>query len=330
MVESKATAEELQRRIEDEVRLLTSGEEWKRWLKAAATFHRYSFRNVVLIMLQKPDATAVAGYRDWQTLGRQVMRDEAGIRILAPIYVRRVVDATGGSELGDREARPASNDTRPHKRRVLAGFKVTSVFDISQTTGEPLARPPVPKPVTGPVPPHLWDSLAREVKDAGFDLSVGATGDPSVEGFTDHGNKRIVIGKQLDDVTAVARLAHEVAHMRMHSPEQVAAAGSIMCRGAREVEAESVAYVLLSHHGVTMEAASFPYIAGWAASVDREAPEKVLQQTGQRVLETAHQLIESTELDESQPTSDQRQKRSPVASAAEPSGVHQAPVGPRL
>jgi hypothetical protein len=330
VVESKATAEELQQRIEDEMRRLKSGEDWKRWLKAAATLHRYSFRNVVLIMLQKPGATTVAGYRDWQKLDRQVVRGEAGIRILAPVYVQQQKDAVDEERTREGEKTSSAPKNQPRKRRALVGFKVTSVFDISQTVGEPLAGPPVPQAVTGPAPSGLWDALAREAEADGFELSRGSTEDPSVEGYTDHLNKQIVIGDHLDEVTAVARLAHEVAHMRMHSPEEVAAAGSIMCRGAREVEAESVAYVLLTHRGMTMEAASFPYIAGWAASVDPKAPEKVLQQTGQRIVDAAQNLIESTESDEAQVRSVRRPRRDSIGLAVETEGATVEPVGPGL
>ncbi|TCN30661.1 hypothetical protein EV644_13143 [Kribbella orskensis] len=330
MVESKATAEELQQRIENAMRRLKSGEDWQRWLKATATLHRYSFRNVILIMLQKPAATTVAGYRDWQKLDRQVVRGEAGIRILAPIYVlqKDAVGEDGRTPEGERTSSTPKN--QPRNRRVLVGFKVTSVFDISQTVGEPLARPPVPEAVIGSAPSGLWDALAREVEADGFELSVGPTGDPTVEGYTDHLNRQIVIGDHLDGVTAVARLAHEVAHMRMHSPEEVAAAGSIMCRGAREVEAESVAYVLLTRHGMTMEGASFPYIAGWAASVDPKAPDKVLQQTGQRVVEAAQDLIESTESDGTPVRPIRRVRRDPLGLAVEADGASAEPVGPGL
>jgi len=95
-------------------------------------------------------------------------------------------------------------------------------------------------------------------------------------------------------VTAVARLAHEVGHMRMHSAEEVAGAGSITCRGVREVEAESIAYIVLAHHGLKTGGSSFPYVASWASTVDQNEPEKVIQTTGARVVSVARELIEST------------------------------------
>jgi hypothetical protein len=325
---TKPKTEELQARIEAEVRRLRSGDDWKRWLKAAALFHEYSFGNVLLIQLQRPDATRVAGYGVWQKLGRQVTRGETGISILAPRWSRKTDDADR-----DDHAKPPDQEPKGAKTgggRRLIGFRSTAVFDISQTSGEPLALPPTPQPVVGQIPSGLWEALAQEVSNAGFALIREKTWELSVEGYTDHESRKVVIATHLDDVTAVARLAHEVAHMRMHSAREVTAAGSIMCRGTREVEAESVAYVVLAHHGLEIDGSSFAYIAGWAATVDRKAPEKVLQATGRRVVETAKQLIDSTDI--------YRGERSPAVARTEIArgfthelaGVERGSVGPIL
>ena len=116
---------------------------------------------------------------------------------------------------------------------------------------------------------RLWDGLAQDVAADGFAIDVRPTGDAS-EGFTDYGANRIVIAEHLDDFRAVARLAHEVGHVRMHSPADLDAAAA--CMGTREVEAESVAYVLLARHGLSLDAESFDYIAGWARQVDAKDP----------------------------------------------------------
>ncbi|GAA3598556.1 ArdC family protein [Kribbella ginsengisoli] len=293
MSRAKLKTEDLLARIEAEVRRLRSGDDWKRWLKAAAQFHQYSFGNVLLIQLQRPDATRVAGYGDWQKLGRQVIRGETGIKILAPVWSRKT-DTVAHAEQDqpqDREAKPA----KVRSGRRLIGFRTTVVFDISQTTGEPLPAGPTPQPVVGQVPPGLWEALAAEVSNAGFTLAREKASDLTVDGYTDHDEKKVVVATHLDDVSAVACLAHEIAHMRMHSIQEVVAAGTIMCRGTREVEAESVAYVLLSHHGLETDQSSFGYIAGWAATVDKGTPEKVLQATGRRVTAMAKQLINSTD-----------------------------------
>ncbi|WP_329484260.1 ImmA/IrrE family metallo-endopeptidase [Kribbella sp. NBC_01484] len=119
----------------------------------------------------------------------------------------------------------------------------------------------------------------------------------SVDGFTDYHNRTVVIRSGLDDVTAVSRLAHEVAHLRMHSARQVASAGSIMCRGMREIEAESVAYILMAHHGLSTGGSSFRYVASWAASIDRHHPENVIEGVGNRIVSVARKLIQTVDRD---------------------------------
>ncbi|MEV5961462.1 ImmA/IrrE family metallo-endopeptidase [Kribbella sp. NPDC051952] len=125
-------------------------------------------------------------------------------------------------------------------------------------------------------------------------MDVRSTGDGS-EGFTDYDAKIIVVADHLDDFTAIARLAHEVGHMRLHSAPDGIGAGSEMCRGTREVEAESVAYIVLAHHGLSIETSSFDYVAGWAALVDPEDPGSVIKATGSRVVNAARPLIGSTD-----------------------------------
>src|SRR5690348_9342487 len=126
---------------------LVSGEDWAAMLSLAGRFHRYSANNALLINLQCPDATRVAGYQAWQRLGRQVRKGEKGIAILAPVvYRRRPVDATDPDALVG----------------VLAGFRVAFVFDISQTEGDPLPEIPVVA-LAGDAPAAPWDLLANQV-----------------------------------------------------------------------------------------------------------------------------------------------------------------------
>ncbi|TCC52142.1 hypothetical protein E0H73_40100 [Kribbella pittospori] len=168
------------------------------------------------------------------------------------------------------------------------------MYDVTDTVGPPIHLPRTPAPGRRIVPNGLWDALAREASTGGFTVGVQPIGDAS-EGFTDYFAKQIVVADHLDDVTAVARLAHEVGHMRMHSAPDMHGAESITCRGVREVEAESVAYVVLAHHGLSIEASSFDYIAGWARTVEPEEPASVIKATGARVVNTARQLIDSTD-----------------------------------
>jgi hypothetical protein len=278
-------AEDLHRVLEAEVRNLRTGSDWARWLDAAALFPTYGFGNVILITLQMPQASWVAREHAWERLGRRVMKQRA-IRILAPI---RSQTSTG---IAVQEANlRAVSDGRVQGHVI--GFRVDTVYDITNTVGPPISLPPMPAPSADAVPNGLWDALEREVSASGYSVSVEPTGDAS-EGYTDYTAREIVIADHLDEVTAVARLAHELGHVRLHSAPDVVGAGSVMCRGVREVEAESVAYIVLAHHGLSTDASSFDYVAGWAALVDPEQPESVIKATGARVVNAARQVIDST------------------------------------
>jgi hypothetical protein len=272
-------AEDLHRVLDAEVSKLQTASDWSRWLDVAALFPTYGFGNLVLINLQMPQASWVARAQQWEQLGRRV-KTAQGIKILKPIRVQTAVAGTRGH--GGVEGSVEDQ---------VIGFRVGVVYDVTATVGPPihLPRPPVGPDAT--VARGLWDGLAQEAAADGFAVDVRPTGDAS-EGFTDYGASRIVIADHLDDFRAVARLAHEVGHVRMHAPIDPDA---VACVGTREVEAESVAYVLLAHHGLSIDAESFDYVAGWARQVDPNEPGTVIKATGARVVNTARQLIDSTD-----------------------------------
>lgn len=137
------------------VRNLTSSEEWQRYLDTAAKFHNYSANNQLLIHLQRPDATRVAGYRKWEEMDRQVRKGEHGIAILAPVLVRDHDDSCSKPKRGCR---------CPQK---LVGYKTVYVFDVAQTDGEPLPEPVGVELLGGDAPAHLWAALEAQCEDAG-------------------------------------------------------------------------------------------------------------------------------------------------------------------
>jgi hypothetical protein len=182
-------------RLTAQVEDLVDSDRWKQFLAVAARFHRYSANNVLLLLSQMPSATRVAGYRRWQSLGRQVRRGEAGLAILAPCVSR-------ARPLDDTEA-----EERPELVRVLQGFRVAYVWDISQTDGEPLpeVRPTL---LAGQAPDGLWDALAAQVHQAGFELRRGACG--GANGRTDYAARLVTVRDDVDDAQAAKTLAHEL------------------------------------------------------------------------------------------------------------------------
>lgn len=256
--------EQIHEELEQGVRALASGEDWQRALDVAARFHSYSWHNVMLIVLQRPDATQVAGYRKWQEMGRQVRRGERGISILAPRF--RVVE---------------DEDTAERTRR-LAGFIGVSVFDVSQTDGEPLASPAgFVQRLQGDAPARLWDALAAQVSAAGFRIERAAPQIPDANGLTDYLRRTVTVAPDLSPAQAAKTLAHELAHALLHD-------GDAGPRGRKEVEAESVAYVVCRSLGLDAASYSFGYVAGWSGGETKK-----VQETGSRVMETARRILDA-------------------------------------
>src|SRR4051794_29151424 len=152
--------------LTEQVTALATGPQWRRWLDVAAKFHNYSFNNTLLLLAQKPDATQVGGYNLWQELGRQVVKGEKGLTILAPVTCRT---ADAAADTAEPAAPPppapgASSDGQQSPRRVV-GFRPAYVWDVSQTSGDPLPAPPAPTLLQGQAPDGLWDALAAQCRD---------------------------------------------------------------------------------------------------------------------------------------------------------------------
>ena len=270
----------LHQRLANEVDALRTGDDWQRWLATAARFYNYSFQNTLLIHAQRPNATHVAGYQTWQGLGRQVTKGERGIAILAPVVRRSPYDSQAASAVPDT----ASDDSG----RVLAGFRVAHVWDVSQTAGQPLPEQPRPALLRGEAPVGLWTALADQVAANGFSLDRGACG--SANGITNFLTASVRVRDDVDDAQAVKTLAHELGHVLLHRPDSNA--DQPTCRGVAEVEAESVAHLVAAAHGLDTDGYTFPYIAHWADTVGAA---DAVRTTGQRVLRAAATLLDRAE-----------------------------------
>lgn len=272
----------------------------------------------------------MAGYQTWKHLGRQVNKGEKGIAILAPV-IRRAGRSTGadgqdGQDVGPVDvvepasprpgpsgAPPAGEGTSARATRRVSGFRPTYVFDVSQTTGEPLPEPPAPELLAGEAPAGLWDALAGQVAAAGYDLERGPC--DGANGVTTPATRTVRVRDDIDDAQAVKTLAHELAHVLLHThrPAQpnaardpVAVAGSgrpsavqerdelqLVCRGVGEVEAESVAYLVTAAYGLDSGVYTFPYVTTWADGVQGQTAQDVVRSTGERVLTAARQITSS-------------------------------------
>ena len=282
----QATLDKLLTKLSDGILALNDPQAWRAWLKFSSQFHRYSFGNSLLIMLQDPQATHVAGYQAFKAMGRQVRRGETGIKVLAPITRREPRLDDTGQPVRDDQGRVL------HRTQVVATKPVT-VFDIRQTDGPPLPDPKIGEAtlLTGQAPVGLWDRLQGLLEQRGFDVRRGADlGGPN--GYTDFDRRLVVVRDDVDDAQAVKTLAHEAGHVLLHQDQ-----GSRECRGIAEVEAESVAYMVTSAHGLDSSQYTFNYVAGWALNAvteDRDLAD-ILRSTGQRVIGAADLILQATQ-----------------------------------
>ena len=278
--EKKAAVEAAHAKIAEQVAAITTSEDWKSWLRQAARFHTYSFGNMLLMTAQAEqrgmdEITRVAGFHAWKDLGRSVKKGETGLRILRPISV-----VIKPGEKGYVEGL---------KKSRLVGFGLTSVFDLQQTEGEPLAARPTFTYPEGEVPEGFLDRLHALADTWGFPIRTGVTANGGqADGHTDPVRKEIVMSPRLvgKDARYAGTAIHELAHSQLHMEEGYDYAEH---RGTAETEAESVAFVVGEYFGLDMGTESFHYVAGWGKD-----PAVVLK-AGQRIMTTARKIIDALE-----------------------------------
>lgn len=249
----------LQSELNEALDRVVDPDQWRDYLRSMENFHQYSWGNIWLIVHQRPNATTVAGFRDWQNKHkRTVKKGEKAIWILAPITAR-VKDGDG-------------NPTDEYK---MVGAKPVPVFDISQTEGEPLPEPPVKyQPLEGQAPAGMVDSISSAIAKMGFTLRYDETGDSG--GWTDFGNRKVVVSKSASERAQARTLAHEMAHIVLGHDGRTSEYHRGDARPDMEVEAESVAYILSRHFGMDdVGEASFGYITNWAGG-DRARIKKTM------------------------------------------------------
>jgi antirestriction protein ArdC len=202
----------------------------------------------MLIFAQQPEATRIASYTTWKSLGRNVRKGEKGISILAPCRYR----------VEERE----SEKVEVGVSWKLKGFKVGYVFDISQTDGEPIEEASVTQLLEGNAPDGMWDSLHTLIERDGYSVSRADCG--AANWFTDRAAQKVVVAPHLSDAAAAKTLTHELAHVRQDSAHV-----NSVSRSLCEVEAESVAFVVCSALGLNSAPYSIGYVAGWAGATCR-------------------------------------------------------------
>lgn len=283
---------EITAQLEAGVKDLFDSERYQDYLKAMSKFHDYSLNNTLLIVMQKPDASLVAGFNKWRDeFERHVKRGEKGIKILAPAPYKikkelEKLDPDGKPIIGE-DGKPVTEQ----KEITVPAFKVVSVFDVSQTDGKEIPDIAVDS-LTGSV--EQYEDFFKALEQTspvpvGFErIESGA------HGYYHNAEKRIALNEGESELQTVKTLIHEIAHAKLHDidlnapPEQQQERPS---RRTREVEAESIAYTVCQHFGLDTSDYSFGYVAGWSSDKDI----KELKASLETIRATASELI--TEID---------------------------------
>ena len=281
---------EITDKLEQGIKELFESEKFKEYLTTMSKFYNYSFNNTLLIAMQKPDATLIAGYTSWQrNFDRHVMKGEKGIKILAPAPYkvqeeREKIDPATQKPVLDADGKPVTETVEV----LRPAFKVVSVFDVSQTDGKELPDIAVDE-LTGSVENYaaFFEALKQEspVPISFEDIPGGA------KGYFSHAENRIAIQEGMSEIQTVKTAIHEIAHAKLHAInlDEMVAPEERKDRHTKEVEAESVAYTVCQRYGIETSDYSFGYIAGWSSDKDT----KELKGSLETIRSTAAEMIES-------------------------------------
>ena len=281
----KKAIDDITDKLEKGVSEMFDSARFREWLDTMPKFHRYSLNNTILISMQKPEATYVAGYNAWQSkFHRQVKKGEKGIKIIAPSPYKM---KTQQDVLDPVTKKPMLDDKGNVRKETVEverkAFRVATVFDISQTDGKDIME--------------LTPQLTGNVKDYEIfrDALIKASPVPvafenihgDALGFYSNGEKRIAVQKGMSQTQTVKTLIHEITHSILHDKDKMAE-GTMKDAPTREVEAESVAYTVCQHFGIETSDYSFNYIAAWSSGKDI----KELKGSLETIRSTARDLID--------------------------------------
>lgn len=284
---AKEKVAEITDKLESGIKELFSSEKFKSYLNTMSKFHNYSFNNTLLIAMQKPDATLVAGFNAWKNnFGRNVNKGEKGIQIFAPApykikkeEIKR--DPDTDLPILDKDGKPIVEEVE----RVIPNFKVVSVFDVSQTNGKELPTLGVDE-LKGSV--NNYEKFFEALKEVSPVPIKLAEIDGSAKGFFNQEDKTITIKDGMSEAQTVKTAIHEIAHAMLHDKDlKKADLEKPKDRATEEVEAESIAYTVCQHFGVDTSDYSFSYVASWGSGKD--LPE--LKSSLETIRSTASELI---------------------------------------
>ena len=288
----KQKVQEITEKLEQGIKELFESEKYKTYLNTMSKFHNYSFNNTMLIAMQKPDATLVAGFKAWQkNFDRHVKKGEKGIRILAPAPYKikeeqEKLDPVTGEIMLDKNGIPITEEVEIK----IPAFRVVPVFDVSQTDGKELPDIGINE-LSGSV--EDYEDFMQALTEVSPVPITYEDIDGDAKGYFHTTDHRIAIQEGMSQSQTVKTAIHEVAHAKLHDRERNQDIVAVLDkdRNTKEVEAESVAYTVCQHFGIDTSDYSFGYIAGWSSDRDM----KELKSSLDTIRKTASELITGIE-----------------------------------
>ena len=292
-ITEKQKVQEITDKLEEGLKELFESEKYKTYLSTMSKFHNYSFNNTLLIAMQKPEATLVAGYKAWQkNFERHVNKGEKAIRILAPAPYkikeeRDKLDPVTGEMMFDENGMPQKEQVEV----TIPAFRAVSVFDVSQTDGKPIPELEAQELLSTVEGYEDFVQALMNVAPVpiGFEDIPGDS-----KGYFHTEEKRIAVQENMSESQTLKTMVHEVAHSMLHNKEinrDDLMEAPAKDRNTKEVEAESVAYTVCQHFGIDTSDYSFGYIAGWSSGKDM----KELKSSLDTIRKTASELITGIE-----------------------------------
>lgn len=289
-VDRKQQMKEITERLEQGVKDIFTSEMYTTYLRTMAKFHNYSFNNTLLIAMQRPDATLVAGFNAWKNkFNRYVKKGEKGIQIIAPAPIKEVEER----EKIDKDTGLAvlNENGEPEMERVeyvIPRFRVTTVFDVSQTDGKPIPSLEVNELTASVKDYALLTAAIEQVSPVSmrFDEIEG-----DAKGYYSDADKEICIQVGMGESQTIKTMIHEVAHAMLHNSDFMKQRGEEKDRLTKETEAESIAFTVCSALGIDTSDYSFPYVASWASGKEM----KELKDSMDTIRLTAADFLEKLE-----------------------------------
>lgn len=275
----KLTLEEITQKLEAGVRKIYDSGQYENYLKTMSKFHNYSVNNSILIYMQKPDASHVVGFQTWKNqFNRTVNKGEKGLKIIAPSPFKIKVDVKD----------PVTGDVTKEEQ-IIPAYRAVSVFDISQTSGEPL--PELVHTLDGSV--ENYEIMKKSIEYASGQPVIYEPITSGAKGFFKLDDKSIHIKEGMPEAQTIKTLIHETAHSLLHTRDKLK--DSPKTSEQKEIEAESVAYVVARHYGIDTGDYSFGYVSGWAgdkACKDLQASMETIRQTANELIQKIDRNIE--------------------------------------